>query len=246
MGKAPVMAGPGNEIAAEAGDRAHLRGPHADREQVIGMLKAAFVAGMLAKDEFDLRVEQAFGSRTYAGLAAVTADLPAGLAAAGPARPPVRVGRRPLAKAAAGAGGCLTIAAAAVWGAGILDPGPFARSTSGSPGFPSPGLMFVIALYAVLAALGFLAFGMSTALRQRRSRRQLPPRPRLSGHVHGEQGGGTGHGPVPPDPCTGQARADLRASKPPQRIPTRAARAPRSVRPAGGAPGIPVPVPGAT
>ena len=45
---------------------------HAEREQVIGTVKAAFVHGMLAKDEFDLRVSQAFASRTYAVLAAVT------------------------------------------------------------------------------------------------------------------------------------------------------------------------------
>ena len=50
------MAGPGYEIAAGAGGRGHLRASHADREQAIGTLKAAFVQGMLAKDEFDLRV----------------------------------------------------------------------------------------------------------------------------------------------------------------------------------------------
>jgi hypothetical protein len=44
---------------------------------VIGTLKAAFVQGMLAKDEFDLRVEQVFAARTYAELAAVIADLAA-------------------------------------------------------------------------------------------------------------------------------------------------------------------------
>jgi hypothetical protein len=34
----------------------HLRVAHFDREQVIGVLKAAFVQGMLGKEEFDLRV----------------------------------------------------------------------------------------------------------------------------------------------------------------------------------------------
>jgi Domain of unknown function (DUF1707) len=81
------MAGPGDEVAAEAGGRGHLRASHADREQVIGMLKAAFVAGRLAKDEFDLRVSQTLASRTCAELAAVTADLPAGLTAARPPQP---------------------------------------------------------------------------------------------------------------------------------------------------------------
>jgi hypothetical protein len=60
---------------------------HAEREQVIDALKAAFVRGMLAKDKFDLRVSQAFGSRTYAELAAVTADLTAGPTAGQPPRP---------------------------------------------------------------------------------------------------------------------------------------------------------------
>jgi hypothetical protein len=81
------MAGPGDEIAAGAGGRGHLRASHADREQVIGTLKAAFVQGMLAKNEFDLRVGQTLAARTYADLAAITADLPAGLAAAQPPEP---------------------------------------------------------------------------------------------------------------------------------------------------------------
>ena len=81
------MAGPGDEIAAGAAGRGHLRASHADREQVIGTLKAAFVQGMLAKDEFGQRVSQTFAARTYAELATVTADLPAGLAAAQPPAP---------------------------------------------------------------------------------------------------------------------------------------------------------------
>ena len=55
-----------------------MRASHADREQVIDMLKAAFVQGRLAKDEFDLRVGQVLASRTYADLGALTADIPAG------------------------------------------------------------------------------------------------------------------------------------------------------------------------
>jgi hypothetical protein len=74
-----MTTGPRGEL--EAG-RGHLRASHADREQVLGVLKAAFVQGRFAKDEFDLRVSQALASRTYAELAAVTGDLPAGLAAA--------------------------------------------------------------------------------------------------------------------------------------------------------------------
>jgi uncharacterized protein DUF1707 len=79
------MAEPGDQIAA--GGHGHLRASHADREQVIGTLKAAFVQGMLAKEEFGLRVGQTFAARTHAQLAAITADLPTGLAIAQP--PPV-------------------------------------------------------------------------------------------------------------------------------------------------------------
>ena len=67
-----------DQMPAAAG-RGHLRASHADREQVIGTLKAAFVQGRLTKGEFDLRAGQALASRTYAELAAITADLPAGL-----------------------------------------------------------------------------------------------------------------------------------------------------------------------
>jgi hypothetical protein len=76
-------------MAAGAGGRGRLRASHADRDQVIGTLQAAFVQGMLSKDEFDLRVGQTLASRTWAELTAVTADLPAGLAAAKPS-PPAR------------------------------------------------------------------------------------------------------------------------------------------------------------
>jgi hypothetical protein len=82
-----MVTGPGDELAASAVGHGHLRVSDAEREQVIGTIKDAFVHGMLAKDEFDLRVSQAFASRTYAELAVVTAGLPARTAAARPPRP---------------------------------------------------------------------------------------------------------------------------------------------------------------
>jgi hypothetical protein len=78
------MAEPGDEIAAGAGGRSHLRASHAEREQVIGLLQIAFVQGRLTKDEFDLRVGQALTSRTRMELAALTADIPTGLTGAQP------------------------------------------------------------------------------------------------------------------------------------------------------------------
>ena len=52
------------------------------------MLKAAFVQGTLTKAELDARVGQTFASRTHGDLAAITADLPAGLIGAQPPRKP--------------------------------------------------------------------------------------------------------------------------------------------------------------
>lgn len=88
------MAGPGDETPG-AVDRSHLRASHADREQVIDVIKAAFVQGRLAKDEFDQRIGRVFASRTYADLAYLTADIPARLiqaqASQEPAQPPAQI-----------------------------------------------------------------------------------------------------------------------------------------------------------
>ena len=90
-----MLARPGDEIAARSAAWGQLRASHADREQVIGALKAAYVAGMLDKDELDRRVGQALVPQTYAELADLTADLPAGLAAAEP-KPSHAGGGQPL------------------------------------------------------------------------------------------------------------------------------------------------------
>ena len=85
------MAGPRDEIAAaESRSRDGLRASHADREQVIGTLKAAFVQGRLTEDELDARVGHVYASRTYAELAEVTADIPIGLTGAQGPRDPWR------------------------------------------------------------------------------------------------------------------------------------------------------------
>lgn len=77
-------------MAAAAARRGSLRASHADREHVLEVLKVAFVQGRLAKDEFDARVSQTLASRTYAELAELTADMPAGLMATQPPRKPAR------------------------------------------------------------------------------------------------------------------------------------------------------------
>ena len=73
-----MTAGPGDEKAAGGPGRGHLRASHADREQVITTVRAAFIQGRLTRDEFDLRVGRALRSRTYAELGALTPTSPPG------------------------------------------------------------------------------------------------------------------------------------------------------------------------
>ena len=230
------MTGSQDPAAAGCG---RLRAGHADREQAIDTLKTAFVHGQLTKDELDARAGQALAARTYADLAALTADIPPRPPTARPARPPAPVRRRPLARAAAKSGVCLIIAAAATWVLALLvsADGHYHGIPGANPSYESwAPLPLFLALAAVGTAIGIVGTAVATSLEQRRSRRQLPPRPGRHAQ-EAERSGGTGHGPVPLGPHTDQAQADLRAHKSPQRqrhIPTRPGRASRGVRPAPG------------
>lgn len=85
------MAGPEDETAtAEGCGRGGLRASDADREQVIGTLKAAFVQGRLTEDELGERVDRVYAARTYTALAEVIADLPTALTRARSTRSPWR------------------------------------------------------------------------------------------------------------------------------------------------------------
>ena len=81
-----MRAEPGYQTTVATAGRWHLRASHADREQMVDALKAAFVQGRLTKDEFDARIAQTLAARTYGELAMVTAGLPAQRAAAQPPR----------------------------------------------------------------------------------------------------------------------------------------------------------------
>lgn len=235
-GGVPVMTGPQDPAA---GGRGRLRAGHADREQAIDTLKTAFVHGQLTKDELDARAGQALAARTYADLAALTADIPPRPPAARPAHTPAPARRRPLARAAAKSGVCLIIATAATWVCAFLlsSDGHY----GGVPGANSPyeslaPLALLLAFAAVGAAIGILGSAVVASRQQRRSRGQLPPRP--GGHaLEAGRRDGAGHGPVSPGPRAEQTQADLRAHKSPPRqrhIPARAARASRGVSPAPG------------
>jgi DUF1707 SHOCT-like domain len=226
-----VITGP--EEGAAAG-RGHLRAGHADREHAIDMLKTAFAQGRLTKDELDARAGQAFTARTYAQLAALNADIPAGPPDSRPPRRPSRPQNRPkqphpMRNAAIASVGCLIFAFLAVLaflhGAGHDD------SNASAFGF--------LAALAVMAVPGIIGYGIVDAVAARRSRGQLPPRPGQGGQApDGQRHGPTGHDPSLPGTRTDQTRADLRAdrSRPDRPRPGgRAIPVPRGARPAPGA-----------
>ena len=155
------MSGPGEEMAAADG-RSHgdLRAGHADRDQVIGTLKTAYVQGRLTEDELDARVDQVYASRTYAELAEVTADIPAELTGARPPRDPWR-------------------ATKVAWGVVYALILPGLMTLVALPGGPAPitvgeVVTFSAVIYAVFWVLG--VFVLVASRLGKRSGGQLPPR----------------------------------------------------------------------
>lgn len=80
------MASPGDETSG-AESQVRLRASAADREQVIEVLKAAFVQDRITKDELDQRIGKVLVSRTYDDLDILTADIPGAVIKARPAVP---------------------------------------------------------------------------------------------------------------------------------------------------------------
>ncbi len=183
----------------------HMRASHADREHVIDTLKAAFVQGRLTKDELDQRVGQAFASKTYAELAALSADLPAGLT-------------RPLSQPARAQGWSLGDKKVLKWAiAGVLSPlAPLAAVfLTGNPVFAVVAvIMFLLDL---VVGLPFLMIVVGTMVEERRKERpslgsqgQLPPG-RGGRPPGGQRRDGIGHDTAPPGWHTDERRADMRA-----------------------------------
>ncbi len=158
------MAGPGDEIAAGAGGRGHLRASHADREQAVSVLKAAFVQGLLAKDEFDLRIGQVLVSRTDMELAALTAGIPAGLTAAHPLWEPA------LKPASRKAGQASAAGVAAFMGVSAV----VAAATGGNPG---GRLVFVVVFVSMVAVLMAVLLAFHAWLDRRAGRQSSPGLP---------------------------------------------------------------------
>jgi Domain of unknown function (DUF1707) len=179
-----------------ASGNGRLRASHADREQVVDTLKAAFVQGRLAQDELDARVGQALAARTYADLAALTADLPA--VAAEPDRSPAPVpppAQRPRNRAAARAvqagAGTITALILAIAVAAVATGHPVVAAVAAVAItiFSAVVTAFVASLIAVTLKLESLC--------RNRSRGRLP-RPPASGQ--GGQGGQASPDPGPAGP----------------------------------------------
>jgi Domain of unknown function (DUF1707) len=176
------MTGPGDETA-RPGDSGRPRASHADREQVIGTLKAAFVQGLLDRDEFDLRAGRALESRTCAGLAAIIADIPAGLAAAQLPEPTRPEGQKPVLRPGP------VIVTATVFCAGIWE---LAFFINGGRDSHVAGFLVVMTTLTYLAIMA-LAGGQLLVLRHERHERQGQRPAGAAGHP------GTGHRPAQPD-----------------------------------------------
>jgi hypothetical protein len=160
-------------------DRGPLRASHADREQVVDALKAAFVQGRLTQDELDDRAGQALAARTYADLAVLTADLPAEpdrAPAPAPSPAPASTQRhnRTARKAVKVGAGAIGAAIVVMSGTALVLGQPAAAVII------AIGMVFLTAFAtAFVAALITLALKAESWQRDR-SRGQLPPGPTSS------------------------------------------------------------------
>jgi hypothetical protein len=158
-----VTTGPEDETAAVWPDRGRLRASHADRELAIDTVKAAFVQGRLAKDEFDARLGQAFAARTYAELAAITDDIPAGpVRARSPQNTRIKTSVRAVTAA--------TVVLAALWMVAWF-------------GYAGKPEMIALLISPTVALLGSWLLTGSVAVESRRHKRtgrQLSPRSTLA------------------------------------------------------------------
>ena len=198
------MAGLENEMAAEGG-RGRLRASDADREHVVGTLKAAYVHGLVTKDEFDARVSQAFASRTYAELALITAGIPAGLAAA---PPPPRPGP---AKANPPAHANLTSGERAIIGTGLLAALVLLAAflTGGSVG----GLLALGAVGSAFVSAFLVGAQVRSSRRNRHSAGHLPPqRATHSGPGAGRQAASAPSAEQLPNPSKPRRRSNADAA----------------------------------
>jgi hypothetical protein len=176
-------AGPGRLLASDA-----------DRERVVGILKAAFVEGLLTKNEFGERIGRALTARTHGDLGTLTTDIPATVATAWTREEPARTRRRVGPKAKAGA--CTLVAAALM----LVD-----AALTGSGAGPTANGFYLLFIVTFVAA--FITWLSTISWRSSdRAPGQRPQRPAPGGHDGPARQAGPAAGRVPP---AGQARGDV-------------------------------------
>lgn len=149
-------------------DGGYFLASDADRDQVIDALRAAFAQGRLTEEELGTRINEALGGRTYAQLAAVTADLPARPAVARPPGGPAQDQADRIA-------GIWGLAAFAGLPSALLVLAFLTRSGAlAVAGFVLFCLDLLVAFMGGMVAIGTV---IDSRMKSRRARGQLPPRP---------------------------------------------------------------------
>jgi hypothetical protein len=151
----------GPQVLAQPQPSGSVLASDADRDKAVSTLTAAFAQGRLTAQELDVRAGAALAARTLAELAALTADLPAGLTRNQPARGPAR--RRPrqaVDKAVAWCAWGLVVPALLEIGNAMPKPTQTDNNQAG-------GIFFLVAAVYVFAWLGVGAMMLGTWQQQR-------------------------------------------------------------------------------
>ena len=157
------------EFGTSAAGRRCPSASHAERELAIGILKAAFVQGSLAREDLDARVGQALVAPTRADLTALTGDLPVAAPVASRGVPPHHARQNAAARRAVRSGAAAVAAVVIAVSAGA--------AAVGQPGAGALLAVFIVVLAAVATA--FVAGLIAAALKlesRGRNRGPLPPR----------------------------------------------------------------------
>ena len=152
-----------------ADEQGQLRASHADRDQAIDVLKAAFVQGRLTKGEFDLRVGRVFASRTYADLGALTADLPGLVTGAQPSGEDARTPGRALSFKTAARVGAVGASPAVTSAAVVMMQSSGVPAVAGVLLVGLTGVLVTVLLAALLVVLSWVV------RRSQRAPEQGPP-----------------------------------------------------------------------
>jgi hypothetical protein len=203
------------------GGRGRLRASDADRERAIDTLKAAYVYGLVTKQEFDARVGQTLAARTHAELAVITDDIPAGLAPAPPPLTPAPAQASPPAHANLRPGQRAVVATAVL--SGLLFVATFFADNAMAPLLVPP--LVLGAIGSALVSMLLAGAQMINERRETHSGGQLPAQP----PVHG--GPGAGRQAASPPPAKQPLTKQLPYTSKPRRPGKADAAGRRSLRP---------------